>query len=412
MGDLISAIKSKGDGRIPELDGIRGVAITLVLLFHYFYVPVVVTGRLEAHILAPLRIAWTGVDLFFVLSGFLIGGILLDVRTSLNYFATFYVRRFYRIVPLYAAVLFAGYLVTKGFEYGYSTRHGWTIENRLPWLSYVFFAQNIWMGVRDTLGVAGLSATWSLAVEEQFYLTLPLLIRLVEPRRLLKVLAAAIIAAPLLRTFLLFKWPGHYYLPFVLMPCRADALLLGVVAAIAMRTPTWRAWIETHGRVMMASIFALLCGCVQLLHRAAGLTDPWMQTIGYTWMALLYVFVLMYAISQKSSLVGRVCRWRVLRSLGEIAYGTYLLHLPMLLILTAWITPSHPMMNTLPALNSWPQFGITIIALFLTIGLCRISWRYFEKPLMHVGHRSKYEFDRVEPTPQIQMSYSSSKTGA
>src|SRR5258707_15733453 len=90
--------------RIPELDGIRGIAIRMVLIAHFFLI-VSRPGSALAYALVPLRLDWTGVDLFFVLSGFLIGGILLDARGSSNYFRVFYTRRFFRIVPIYAAFL-------------------------------------------------------------------------------------------------------------------------------------------------------------------------------------------------------------------------------------------------------------------------------------------------------------------
>ena len=91
-------------GRIPELDGIRGIAIRMVLIAHFFLV-VSRPGSGLAYALVPLRLDWSGVDLFFVLSGFLIGGILLDARESSNYFRVFYTRRFFRIVPIYAVLL-------------------------------------------------------------------------------------------------------------------------------------------------------------------------------------------------------------------------------------------------------------------------------------------------------------------
>jgi peptidoglycan/LPS O-acetylase OafA/YrhL len=96
----------EGGGRVPELDGLRGIAIGMILVFHYFLLQfVVVPGTPAAYALAMGRLAWSGVDLFFVLSGFLIGGILLDVRDSSNYFQVFYTRRFFRIVPVYCVLL-------------------------------------------------------------------------------------------------------------------------------------------------------------------------------------------------------------------------------------------------------------------------------------------------------------------
>jgi peptidoglycan/LPS O-acetylase OafA/YrhL len=391
---------NKEKAHIPELDGIRGVAITLVLLFHFFLEPAVIApGGLAWHVLAPLRIGWTGVDLFFVLSGFLIGGILLDARGSSNYFRTFYTRRFYRILPLYAVVVCLCYLQTVLLERGNASQFNWMLLGRLPWLSYVFFVQNFWMAARNTFGTWGLGGTWSLAVEEQFYMTLPLLIWICGPKRLRKVLVAAIIAAPIIRTFFCIGWPGKWMLAFALMPCRADALLLGVLAAIVMRTPTYRTWIENHRRVILGAIFVLLAGCAAAIHVAPSPDNRLMQTFGYTWMALLYVLFLVYALTQKSSLISRGLRVGLLRSLGKIAYGVYLLHAYVLTLLTALISPSHPFHSFWPALDSWFQFGVTMIALLLTFGLCQLSWRYFEKPLVQIGHRSKYEFDSGPNAP-------------
>jgi peptidoglycan/LPS O-acetylase OafA/YrhL len=93
-------------GGIPELDGLRGIAIAMVVILHYLLVTWQVRpGTPVAYALASGRLAWTGVDLFFVLSGFLIGGILADARESTNYFSVFYARRFFWIFPIYAALL-------------------------------------------------------------------------------------------------------------------------------------------------------------------------------------------------------------------------------------------------------------------------------------------------------------------
>src|SRR6202022_4240957 len=108
---ITAARESKGlpvnlRGRIPELDGLRGVAIAMVVAHHYFLEPIQASpGTWLSHVQAVGRLAWSGVDLFFVLSGFLIGGILLDARDSPRYFGTFYRRRFARILPLYVVVL-------------------------------------------------------------------------------------------------------------------------------------------------------------------------------------------------------------------------------------------------------------------------------------------------------------------
>lgn len=230
-------------------------------------------------------------------------------------------------------------------------------------------------------------------------MTLPLLIWLFKPKQLQKFLIAAVIAAPILRTLLCIGWPKNNLLTFTMMPCRADALLLGVLGAIAMRTPTYRAWIEQQGRLILGTIFMLLLGCAVFVHIASSPDSLLMRTFGYTWMALLYSLILVYSLTQKSSFISRVLRVQPLRSLGKIAYGVYLLHGWVIVGLAALISPSHPFHDSFPVLNSWPQFSISILALVLTVGLCHLSWRYFEKPLVQIGHRAKYRFDTASDVP-------------
>lgn len=318
---------------------------------------------------------------------------MLDARGASNYFKTFYTRRFYRILPLYAVVVLASYLQMAILEHGYAPRFGWMLEYRLPWFSYVFFVQNFWMAAANTLGTWGLGGTWSLAIEEQFYVTLPLLVWLFEPKRLQRVLLIGVVAAPIIRTLFCIGWPGNWVLTYVLMPCRADALLLGVLTAIAMRTPTYRAWIEQNGPLILGAICALLLGCAVLIHKSPTPDSLPMRTFGYSYMAILYSLILAYSLTQKSSLISRFLRVGLLRSLGMVAYGVYLLHAQILTLLSVCISPSHPFRNYWPALDSWFQFAVTVLALLLTLGLCHLSWRYFEKPLVQIGHRSKYRFD-------------------
>src|SRR5882762_4774863 len=145
-------------GRISELDGIRGIAIGMVLIAHFFLV-VSRPGSPLAYALVPLRLDWSGVDLFFVLSGFLIGGILLDAREASNYFKVFYTRRFFRIIPLYTACLvgaFGLYLLALG---GIANRIAWMYDGKLPWGLYPLFLQNFWMAAYTATGAFPLAVT-------------------------------------------------------------------------------------------------------------------------------------------------------------------------------------------------------------------------------------------------------------
>lgn len=187
--------------RIPVLDGLRGTAIFLVLVRHSI-AGTPTTSPIWAAVLSPLRLSWSGVDLFFVLSGFLIGGILLDAKHSKNYFETFYIRRAFRILPIYGVVLIL-----------YFSRHlpirwlpellGQTSALPIPWFSFFTFTQNFWMAAFGWYGPLAIAPTWSLAVEEQFYLTIPFLVRKLRQKVLYLALFCAIIGAPLLRSILL-----------------------------------------------------------------------------------------------------------------------------------------------------------------------------------------------------------------
>lgn len=371
----------KRDSRIPELDGIRGVAIGLVLVCHLFQV-VTRPGSALAYVLVPLRLTWTGVDLFFVLSGFLIGGILLDARESSNYFRVFYTRRFFRIVPIYTVLLVLAtvviYLAKNGFIGGLKELYTGT----LPWPLFPLFLQNIGMSFKQVWGSFPLSVTWSLAVEEQFYLTLPLLIRFLDRRILVRTIFAGVVAAPLLRTWFYYQNPENFYTWYTLMPCRADALLLGVLGAIAVRDEFLKTRLLSYRKLSLIFAAILLSGDALLGWRASSFSSPLMATIGYSWLALTYLWLLLYGVLFTDSVVSRFLRWGWLRGLGNIAYGMYLFHLLF----------SGLIFGRVPLLRSWSEAGLSCVALLATLTFCRLSWEFFEKPLIKLGHHSRYQF--------------------
>ena len=370
--------------RIPELDGIRGVAIAMILVAHCFEI-VTRPGSPLAYALVPLRLNWSGVDLFFVLSGFLIGGILLDARESSNYFRVFYARRFFRIVPIYAVLLLSVAFAMHLSDAGIIGKKE-IFSGRLSWLYFAFFLQNIGMALHNVWGTFPLGVTWSLAVEEQFYLTLPLAIRFLGRRALVRFILFAIVCAPLLRTFFFHRSPSDLFTWYTLMPSRADSLLLGVLGAVALREPRWRAWLLGKRR-LTGAIAILLLGAAYLGWRAPSQYSPLMVTVGFSWLALTYLAILLYALLYRDSLLSHCLRRSWLRGLGAIAYGAYLFHeffLAMIFGRTPWV-------------RSWHDVGLSVIALVLTISFCRLSWVYFEKPLVRIGHRTSYEFISTEP---------------
>src|ERR687885_1751207 len=230
--------------RYPELDGLRGVAILMVVAYHYD--------------LAPFL---SGVDLFFVLSGFLLGGILLDKEETPNYFKAFYARRFCRILPLYFLCLLVFLIllpVTLGWLSGDSFEM--LLGDPLPLWSYFTFTHNFAMTQLGGWGTLWLGHTWSLAVEEQFYLVLPFLIRSFSRKKLPYLLVGLILSAPLLRAFLYNVHPHGDLASYVLTPCRADSLLLGVLCAYVIRDERFLNLLRTYTRVLYGVLAVLAAG--------------------------------------------------------------------------------------------------------------------------------------------------------
>src|ERR1035437_5858223 len=205
--------------RMPELDGLRGIAILLVWTGHYFAAPAMGMVRLLDGYW--FRLGWTGVDLFFVLSGFLIGGILLNVRDSPRYFKTFYARRFFRIVPLYYAWI-AIYILLATFGAQYLSARIGTVQGvDLSIFAQFFFLQNFRDLHTSTVSFWWFTPTWSLAIEEQFYLVSPLVVRYLSKRALTVFLIVITAAAPLLRWIVRGHFDSGPWLAYRLMPCPA-----------------------------------------------------------------------------------------------------------------------------------------------------------------------------------------------
>lgn len=374
--------------RILVLDGLRGMAILMVLVYHFVVMgnETILPHKLEG----LLSFGWSGVDLFFVLSGFLIGGILLDARDSANYFKVFYVRRFYRILPLYGALC----LLSVAVSHAHLSTDAWMFEGKVPWYAYLTFGQNFWMAKADGSTLSAgyvMIVTWSLAVEEQLYLTLPFVVRAVSRKSLPYVLGIGVLLAPLIRVAL---WcalnPSHRAkTTYLLAPCRMDTLLLGVLAACAVRSEACWDWLVAHkGFVASASVVFGL-GILEMIHKKIGTGSFELASFGYTWVALFYLSLLLLAVTQHS-LVGRLFRFRPLTELGILAYGLYLFHCFALGLVYGLADKAAPQQ-----LTDLSAIGLTLLSGLLVFALTRLSWRYFEKPLINRGHQYQYRHERV-----------------
>ena len=375
----IAVLPSK---HIPTLDSLRGVAILLVLLRHSV-AGAETTSKLWSSLLVPLRLTWSGVDLFFVLSGFLIGGILLDARHSPRYFRTFYIRRAFRILPMYYVFLGLYFVRRLGIHLVPGVL-GDASPMPIPLLSFVTFTQNFWMASFGWFGAWGIAATWSLAVEEQFYLTVPFLIRNVSTRRLYAVLGCIIIAAPILRAVLPHLMEHGDFANYVLTPCRADALSMGVVAALLYRNPGFKIWLKRNTWVLYSVLLLTFVGILYLTGWAWEQYTPPMATWGLSCLALFYTCMLLSVVCQLNPIAEGVLRLKPLMKLGTVAYCTYLVH-PVLMQAARTLLRSH--LRSSPAVV-WPLGGLLGIGASLVVAY--VSWTFFERPLVRYGHEFPY----------------------
>ncbi len=370
----MTALPEPDSSRIPELDGIRGLAIFLILVWHYLLCEVGAPPLLFRF----LNITSSGVDLFFVLSGFLIGGILLDQRDAPNYFRVFYGRRVCRIFPIYFVWLLLFLLLSPiRHHLRIGTAADWSLGPQLPFWSYATFLQNFFQARRGTFGPFWLAPTWSLAVEEQFYLLLPMVIRFTPRRWLPLLLGALVAAAPFARAFVYDPAQGGIA-STVLLACRTDSLLLGVLSAWMVRQDGGR---ERIVRSMPALRILFLSGT------GFAMLSEYLPRTRLSWvlhdsaLAVAYTCLLLLALYAPLSPLAGLSRWVWLRRLGVIAYGTYLIHEGVAgfvfgLVRGRW-----------PGILNASDLLLNIVALAITLGLAAASWRWFEKPIVSFGRR-------------------------
>src|SRR3989475_6681052 len=224
------------DDHMPVLDGLRGVAVLLVLLIHAIWGPLrPATASIDVVVRAVAYAGWMGVDLFFVLSGFLITGILLDTRGQPGWWPNFIARRALRIFPLYYGALTVLFVLLPWLV-RWSNPEFVTLQANQRW--YWTYTVNL---LAARTGGSGTplytSHLWSLSIEEQFYLIWPLIVWACRPRTLLRVAALAVIAGLAFRLGLVLHDPLNARAVYTLTPGRLDGLMTGAALAVLARSP-------------------------------------------------------------------------------------------------------------------------------------------------------------------------------
>ncbi len=375
-----------GHRRDGALDGLRGLSALAILAWHY--IPSIGfpdIGTALAYLKRSLSLCWIGVDVFFVLSGFLIGAILLRERRSPRYYQTFYARRSLRILPLYLALL--GFFIAipaLGFlERWPVLQESWNTRG-VPLWSHFLFIQNLFMPGADDFGSKMLGVTWSLAVEEQFYLITPLILRALPPRTWLGALGALVIAAAGLRLFL-----GQGMAAYTLLPCRMDGLFLGVMLALVLAREDCATWIRRHRRgLAVVGVVAFLPLSLFLLKTGMGM-DAFKELPGGTllhlWVALgTALFIALLRTASPEGVLNRTFSLAPLQWMGIRAYGIYLLH-PVALHLSFCFFGIPK-----PVVTGSEQYTPLLLAVALTFVLAAASWRWIESPCLHLARRFRY----------------------
>jgi peptidoglycan/LPS O-acetylase OafA/YrhL len=337
--------------RIVQLDGLRAIAVMAVFAQHALRAPL-----------------WMGVDLFFVLSGFLITGILLERKArGQSYFSYFYARRVRRILPPYVLLMAISSLL-----FGFGWAHYW------PW--YAFFATNIGDALNQS-GHDSLNILWSLAVEEQFYIFWPFVVLLL-PQRLLAIVAAALIViVPVLRA-VATPWFDSFWPIYYLTPFRMDLLAAGALLAVLVRRD--RNALEPFKIPAVIFFFAALAVLAWLhLHypRFRAANTPLSNAMLYSISLVLCTSAVVIALQSKG-IVRRVLCNPVLVYIGTISYTIYLIHLTMLYAI-------------------WPlghgRYASAAIALALTLVYASATWFLFEKRLTRGPHARHAQPSRAAP---------------
>jgi peptidoglycan/LPS O-acetylase OafA/YrhL len=348
----------------PSLDIARGFAVSIVLLYHLFWY------------VSFFRLGWIGVDLFFVLSGFLITDILLRSRDNRNYFSKFFIKRILRIFPVYYLALIAFFFLSPLL-----------FSNKLPDSAFTYYNQNqiwYWLYMQNWLVIRKglpqepyLNHFWSLAIEEQFYILWPVVIYCIKRiENLKKLIFLLIVFALLLRIFIRIfnseQIEGLYYNTFT----RMDSLLIGSFISIHVKQEKLIPTI--YIKIIILSFIALICTSIGII----GNVQPGnkvFSTIGYSIIAAFFGIIIYLLVTYENKLKALIKNGKTFSFLAKISYSLYVIHLPAYLI-TAYFLSSDQI--SFLQLIVKQKVSISIISLLITVLLSIVSFNIIEKPIL------------------------------
>ncbi|HTX40450.1 MAG TPA: acyltransferase [Acidobacteriaceae bacterium] len=374
--------------RFPALDGIRALAITMVFACHYGGGSH--GGMILRAINAVRERGWVGVDLFFVLSGFLITGILYDTSADSRFFSRFYIRRSLRILPVFYIVVLLVLLLTPIFHYEWH----WM---QLTFVFYVgnFFANYHWdlyqiVSANHPAADVGISHFWSLCVEEQFYLIWPLVVWFVRDRVKLIGVAVGISAVSLALRFAMIGVFGRVIAETWIirtLPFRMDSLLIGGILALVLRGPAADRWQRASKWV-----FAVFLGAALAVFIFSPAYDsPWLLSVGLTFNALASAGLIGMTL-RPGSPAYQLFHLKPLRVLGKYSYGFYVYHL---LFATAWIDALVSLEHRLHSL-ALPGLILLPMNYLLVFLVSKASYDWIEVRFLRLKRHFEYDSEIAE----------------
>jgi len=364
----------KGGHRVVlELDGVRGLAVLFVVLFHCMPG----TGhRYVDAVLALRHSLWIGVDLFFVLSGFLISGILLDQHACRNRYSAFFARRTLRIFPLYYLVLLlifgAGSMLPEiQSELNGSASLGW----------FAGYGFNIWLAIHGGWPSSELlNHFWSLCVEEQFYLFWPVAVYSLRVVRFPLLACGAVLIATLLKVWIVFSG-GSPITAFVSMPCRMDAFALGGLAAYASRfwsiqsVSKWAFWLLVASGLGVCAV-ALPNRCLSF--ELSGSVLPGSSLVAI--MFASFIFLCVHPVSSTKWMQLAMRCW-ALRILGRYSYGIYIYH---------WLIQYSLIRRDVFGWGQHSPWLGFLVVILVTGFVSVLSFHLFEAPLLKLKRYARF----------------------
>ncbi len=372
-----AADESSTGRHIPALDGVRGLAIAAVLGLHLFVRNSRPEGGLPVRaVTSVLATGWVGVELFFVLSGFLITGILYDTRTTPNFFRNFYARRAIRIFPLYYGFLLTAVAVSllQGYHW-----------NPIGLAKYLLYIINLFPDWYSDTPWLNINHFWSLCVEEQFYLVWPALVyALKTPRRIAAFAVAGSLFSLALRIYEFASGltQTHPYISATATPSCLDSLFTGALLAILMRSRFRVALLQLAPRLLTLLILFWI-GILARFGALEPIQSAWIDTVGVALLNITFAS-LVASVLRYGGVASRIFSTWPLRQLGRYSYGLYVYHYSVHQVVDAGMwnyVHTRTSSKILPILAAG---GATAI---VSLVIAVLSFHLFEQPILRLKNR-------------------------